>query len=258
MNQRNQLLLFILIIFGISAWYLTYKKQKIANKKAPETIIVGTNVEYPPFSFMEDDTIVGFDIDVVREVVEKRLGKKMQLKQMAFDALIPEIQLGTIHIIAAGMTPTEERAQRIFFTKPHLSDDPLLLVSLAATPVKTIDELKDKQVIVNEGYTADYYIATIKGPEIIRLTTSQVSDGMLALKSKQGHAFVASKSALQPYFDKHGTQGLNIVTIEGVTDKYALAISKKYPELVKQVQKALDDMTTDGTLDEIKNKWKLA
>ena len=68
------------------------------------TVIVGTNSEFPPFSFREGDDIIGFDIDVIQEVL-KRLNKEIIYKDMPFDALIPEIQVGNIHIIAAGHDP---------------------------------------------------------------------------------------------------------------------------------------------------------
>ena len=58
-----------------------------------------------------------------------RLKKEIIFKDMPFDALIPEIQIGNIHVIASGMTPTEERALRTLFTRPHLTGNPLVIIS---------------------------------------------------------------------------------------------------------------------------------
>ena len=57
---------------------------------------------------------------------------------MPFEALIPEIQLGNIHVIAAGITPTKERAQRTLFTRPHLAaGNPLIIISLSSLPLNS-------------------------------------------------------------------------------------------------------------------------
>ena len=80
--------------------------------KSSNILVVGTNAEFAPFSFREGNKIVGFDIDIAREVCQ-RLGKEMELKDMPFDALLPELTLGSVHFVAAGMSCTEERAKRV-------------------------------------------------------------------------------------------------------------------------------------------------
>src|SRR5216684_1957016 len=108
----------IIILTSFMIWYRAEKT--IITAQPMDTIIVGTNAEFQPFSFKQDETVTGFDIDVITEVL-KRLNKKMVIKDMPFDALLPEIQLGNIHVIAAGITPTPERSQRALFTRPHLA-----------------------------------------------------------------------------------------------------------------------------------------
>src|SRR5689334_13273402 len=98
------ILVTLIIITSIAVWRST---QRIPSEPSLDTLIVGTNSEFQPFSFKEGDTITGFDIDVIEEV-GKRLDKKIRLKDLPFEALIPEVQLGNIHVIAGGITPTKE------------------------------------------------------------------------------------------------------------------------------------------------------
>src|SRR5579862_9191815 len=95
------------IIYGACAamalvtvlYFFTTKRTQLTAHDA--TIVIGTNAEFPPFSFIDEQgAVTGFDIDVAKEVF-KRLGKQMTIKDMAFDMLIPEIQQGSIHVIAA-------------------------------------------------------------------------------------------------------------------------------------------------------------
>jgi polar amino acid transport system substrate-binding protein len=255
--KKTPLYIIIALILGTSAilWYRAEKK--IITATPIDTVIVGTNAEFQPFSFKESDEITGFDIDVITEVL-KRLNKKIVIKDMPFDALIPEIQLGNIHIIAAGITPTPERAQRALFTRPHLaSGNPLVIISLPILPIVNIDDLAGKTVVVNEGYVADSYMSEQPGVHLIRLSSAAVSDGMLALESNRADAFVTALHSIQPYFAKHDQNNFVVTSIPATEETSAFAVSKHYPELRDYIQITLDRMKEDGTLDALKKKWNL-
>ena len=256
MNKWYQIIVGIIALVGISMWYLWRKAEKPI--LPTKTIIVGTNAEFQPFTFKKNGKIVGFDIDVIAEV-SKRIDKEMVLKDMPFDALIPEIQLGNIHVIAASMTPTKERAKRVLFTKPYFDSDPLVIITSVKNQetIKKVQDLVGKRVAVNEGYTADMYMSKIEGIDLKRLYSTMISEGLLALQSNRADAFVASRSSTQPYFEQYGTQEFNVVPIEGTEETDALAISKHYPELHTEIQEALDAMQEDGTLQQLKKKWGL-
>jgi ABC-type amino acid transport substrate-binding protein len=253
--KKTSLYTIIALILGISLilWYKAEKK--IVTSTHIDSIIVGTNAEFQPFSFKEGDTITGFDIDVITEVL-KRLNKQMIIKDMPFDALIPEIQLGNIHVIAAGITPTPERAQRALFTRPHLAaGNPLVIISLPTLPITNLDDLTGKTVVVNEGYVADSYMSEQPGVHLIRLSSAAVSDGMLALESNRADAFVTALYSIKPYFEKHNQSNFSVTPIQATEETSAFAISKHYPELRDYIQMTLDRMNEDGTLDALKKKW---
>lgn len=254
MTHQNQIVLIILIAISIGAWIFVYKKDIDSSTNIASTIIVGTNAEYPPFSLRENNDIVGFDIDIIKEVAH-RLGKQIIIKDMPFEALIPHIQLGSIHIIAAGMTPSPERAQQVFFTLPHLTKDPLIILSAKNNPIATIDDLHDKRLVVNEGFTADYYVSSLKIPHIIRL--SSIEEGLLSLQSGRADGFVTAQSAVKPFFALHGESTFAQHIIPNTQEEYALVISKKYPELYMGITKIMNDMEKDGTINQIKKKWHL-
>jgi len=256
--KKAPLFIIIGLITVISAalWYRAEKT--ITTSPTLDTIIVGTNAEFQPFSFKDQDEIVGFDIDIIKEVA-RRLGKQIILKDMPFDALIPEIQIGNIHMIAAGITPTEERAQRALFTKPHLLGNPLAIITLKDKPaLTTLDELNGKTVAVNEGYLSDSFMSEQPGVELLRLSSALVSDGMLALQSGRADAFVAAIYSMKPYFEKYDVSNFSVTPIPATEETSAFAISKHYPDLRYSIQNALDNMATDGTLDAIKTKWNLS
>ena len=254
--KASHILTIIILALAASFIYLWHStKRDSTTTQKNKIILVGTNAEYPPYTFIKNNEIVGFDIDIAKKVF-KKIKRKYEIKDMAWTALIPAIQLNQIQVIAAGITATPRREKHALFTKPYIEGDPLLIVNLAQNPtIKSIDELKGKRVLVDEGYTADTYMSKIKGV-ILQRTTSPVQ-GFLALKSKRADAYVIAKSPAQPFFDKYGTQAFNTTEIEDASENYSLAISKKHPELLKKIQKALTEMEKDGTINTLKIKWKL-
>lgn len=250
----------LLIIIGIvlaTSFALWYKAEKtITPTNQLDTLVVGINTEFPPFAFKEGEVITGFDIEVIQEVL-RRLGKQAIYKDMPFDALIPEIQLGNIHVIAAGITPTPERGKRALFTRPHLMGNPLMIISPKNQPaLTTLNDLTNKTVVVNEGYFADSFMSE-QPVELVRLSSALVSDGMLALESGRADAFVTAAFSIKPYFEKYDSNNFNITAIPGTEETSAFAVSKHYPELRDYIQSTLDRMQEDGTLDTLKRKWNL-
>jgi ABC-type amino acid transport substrate-binding protein len=269
MNQKNQLLFGIAITLGIViALGTVYKKKNgtSAPAGASSTLVVGTNAEYPPFTYNEKGVVVGFDIDVVKEIA-RRLGKEIVLQDMPFDALMPQMQLGSIQVIAAGLTPTPERAKQVFFTQPHFSGDPLVIISKntdnngsrennkSGEILDTVEKLRDKRVVVNEGFTADYYISQQNIPDITRLGT--LNEGVLALQSNRADAFVTAQSAIKPFLATVDGASFQVSLIPGTEDNAALAVSKKHPHLFEEIKRALASMEEDGTLGAIKSRWNL-
>lgn len=249
--------IFLLLVVGLFFWY-----QKKSDVSDDSVLYVGTNVEYQPFSFLDkNDQVVGFDIDIAQEVC-KRLNKKCEFVSMSFDALIPEIQLGTIHMIAAGMSPTVERAKRVFFTAAHLSGNPLVVVAPVALITQWHDNFKQEllnnyRIAVNQGYVSENFVDQKQYPHIVRLSGSGVSEGLLALRSGQADVYVVARDAVKPFFDQDKSHTYGMIALEGTQESIALAISKQYPKLYKQVEEVIASMRNDGTIAQLIKKWDI-
>lgn len=215
-------------------------------------ITVGTN-EYPPFVSKDKGEFVGFDIDIAKEV-GKRLSKEVRFKDMLFEALLPDLMLGGVDFIAAGMSITEERAKRVNFSKPYLSGDPLILLTLVGKE-STLEDLVGKTIVVNEGYTADSFISSKLVYKVLRLEAP--SDAFLALQKGRAQAFITAKSTVDAFFSVQDSAKYSVVLLEETSESCALVFSKKNQKLLDEVQAVLDEMEKDGTLLLYKRKWNL-
>ena len=88
-----------------------------------KTVNVGCSATYVPFESITMDasgnkTNVGMNIDLIKLIVEKHLGGKVNFVDMPFKSLIASIQSGQIDFCSGGMAPTEERKKTLDFSEP--------------------------------------------------------------------------------------------------------------------------------------------
>jgi len=218
---------------------------------------VGISADFPPFSFIEKEKYVGFDIDIIT-VVAKRIQYKITFIDMPFKTLIPAIQTGKIDVIASGLTETRERAKQVLFAPAHFMGDPLVIVTKKDNAVENgLSDLVGKTVIVNDGYTAAQYMENHPGSHLLYLKSP--SDAIMALESNRGFAFITAKSTMQNFFEKHPHAGqYKLFSLEGTGDSTGLAVIKENPELHAKIKQAILDMLKDGTVEQLKKKWKLS
>lgn len=91
-----------------------------------EKITMGTSADYAPFEFHTMingvDTIVGFDIEIAKQIAAD-MGKELEIKDISFDALLNELQAGTIDFVLAGMSADEDRLKQCDASDPYYSAD---------------------------------------------------------------------------------------------------------------------------------------
>jgi ABC-type amino acid transport substrate-binding protein len=212
-------------------------------------LIVGTESNYPPYEFKEGGELKGFEIDLVREV-GKRLARPVQIKDMAFDNLLLEAVTGRIHVIAAAMTPTEERKKKILFSKSYIPKNPFVILSLPGASYKTMESLKGKKVAVNSGYTAEAFLKTQPGVTV--QSFSGPMEAFMAVKSKKVDAFVVVEDVAKSYLKKQGGLFMSVLD-QG--DDTAFGISMKHPETLGSINTVLEGMEKDNFLPELRKKW---
>lgn len=80
---------------------------------------LGTAAVTEPFSFIDGThQVVGFDIELARRIAQKQ-NMKLEIVNMEFGSMIPALMSGKVDMIAACLTVTEERAQKVLFSQPY-------------------------------------------------------------------------------------------------------------------------------------------
>src|SRR5690242_16379565 len=124
------------------------------NKVMVET----TDRAYPPFSYIDDKgDVVGFDIDVAREVA-KRLGVDMKVETPSWEIITAGNWKGRWDICVCSMTPTKERAEVLDFVLQYYAAPAIVVVNADNNDIKGAAELNGKKVGAQAGTTYEKYI----------------------------------------------------------------------------------------------------
>ncbi len=221
------------------------------NAPAEETLTMGTNAAFPPYEFMDDaGNVVGIDAEIAAAVAEK-LGMKLEIKDMAFDSLITAVSTGSVDIVLAGMTVTEERKESVNFSDSYATGVQVVIVTEDST-IATIEDLKDKKIGVQTGTTGDIYCAGDYGEDAV----ARYDNGALAvaaLQNGQVDCVVIDNEPAKAFVEAN--EGLKLLDTEYITEDYAAAIAKDNTELLDNVNKALAELKAEGKLDEIIGKY---
>lgn len=78
---------------------------------------MATNAEFPPYEYHDGDAVVGIDAEIAKAIADE-LGMELEIEDIAFDSIIPEIVSGKADMGLAGMTVTEDRMQSVDFPIP--------------------------------------------------------------------------------------------------------------------------------------------
>ena len=90
-------------------------------------LVMATNAAFPPYEYVENDTIVGIDAEFAKAICDK-LGYELVIEDMEFDSIIVAIQSGTADFGAAGMTVTEDRLESVDFTDSYCTGVQVVVV----------------------------------------------------------------------------------------------------------------------------------
>jgi len=113
-------------------------------------IRVGMSGGYFPFTFVEQDELQGFEVDVM-EAVADEIGLDVTFVTANFSGLFGMLESGRIDTIANQITITDERADKYAFTEPYVYDGAQVVVKAGNDEIDGVDDLKGKTVAVNLG-----------------------------------------------------------------------------------------------------------
>ena len=222
-----------------------------AKEAAGGKLVMATNAEFPPYEYHDGDAIVGIDAEIAKAIADE-LGMELEIEDIAFDSIIPEITSGKADMGLAGMTVTEDRKQSVDFTDTYAKASQKIIVkedSAIASP----DDLTGVIVGVQQGTTGDIYVSDLEADGTTVERYNKGFEAVQALSQGKIDAVVIDGEPAKTFVSE--TEGLKILDEAFTVEEYAIAVKKGNTELLDKVNGALETLKDNGTLDEIVAKY---
>ncbi len=227
-----------------------------ASETGPAPLRVGVEAKYPPFeSTTPDGSLEGFDIDLAR-AVGRELGREVRFENMAFDALIPELQAGRIDMICSAVSRNPERAQVVDFSRPYAKVPMGILVSKTRGPfLRTPEDLNVENVhIAVQRGTSGQQKARERFPKATHLAFDTEVDAASEVASGRVHAFVYDMVSVAKFAKLYEAQ-TRVLEADLGEELYSIVLPKGSPLLPKVDAFLAAAAAPGGELEKIAAKW---
>lgn len=222
-----------------------------------DTFVVGFNSAFPPFGYPDDNgSYTGFDIDLAKEVCKRN--NWTFRAQPIIDWNTKELELNSDEIDCIWSEFTMNgRENNYTWSEPYFNNTAVFIVK-ENSGIKDIDDLKGKNVEILEGSSGLNSLnnenSTLKNSFGALTEIKEYDTGFMDLESGVCDALVADVGLANYQINKKG-DNFKILDKPLITEKYGVGFKKGNTELRDQVQKTLDEMFEDGTVDNIAQKY---
>jgi putative amino-acid transport system substrate-binding protein len=225
-----------------------------ATVQAATEVKVGMSGRYFPFTFVKQDKLQGFEVDMWDEI-GKRNDYKIEYVTANFSGLFGLLETGRIDTISNQITMTEERKAKYLFADPYVVDGAQITVRKGNDSIKGIDDLAGKTVAVNLGSNFEQLLRKYDKDGKINIKTYDTGiEHDVALG--RSDAFVMDRLSALELIKKTGLPlELAGEPFETIQNAWPFVNNEKGQKLQAEVNKALAEMRADGTVEKISVKW---
>ncbi|HIU11562.1 MAG TPA: amino acid ABC transporter substrate-binding protein [Candidatus Onthocola stercorigallinarum] len=210
-----------------------------------DTLVMVTEAGFAPYEYYENGEIVGVDVDIAREIA-KKLGKELEIKDVAFDSIVNEVKTGKADFGAAGISYNEERAEEVDFTINYATSKQIIVVRENSNISKK-EDLENLTIAVQLGSVGDSYVTqNYENAKIIR--QKKYLAAIEDLKTGKADCVVMDELPAKAILKEN--TNLKILDTELFTDSYGMIVKKGNKELLDAINEVLQQLLDEGKIEE--------
>ncbi|WP_270987714.1 cysteine ABC transporter substrate-binding protein [Campylobacter upsaliensis] len=206
---------------------------------------IGVFGDKPPFGYVDEKGAnQGYDIIFAKRIAKELLGDENKVEFVLVEAAnrVEFLKSNKVDIILANFTQTPERAEQVDFALPYMK----VALGVAVpkdSEIKSVEDLKDKTLILNKGTTADAYF-TKNHADIKTLKFDQNTETFAALMDKRGDALAHDNTLLFAWVKERPDYRVVIKEL-GNQDVIAPAVKKGDKELKEFIDNLIISLATE-------------
>jgi len=216
------------------------------------TLTVATEGTYKPFSY-HDETgeLVGYDVEVSKAVAEK-LGLEVDFQETEWAAIFAGLESNRFDVIGNQVSINEEREEKYSLSDPYSVSPGALVVASDNTDITGFDGLEGKKAA--QSATSNWYeLAAGYGADIEEVEGWNESVSLLT--SGRIDFTLNDRLTVLDYLATEGDDAIKIVAETDDPSLSAYAVTKDNSALTEAINEALAELSADGTLAEIGEKY---
>jgi len=227
---------------------------------AQDTLRIGVEGAYPPFSFKESDgTLAGFDIEIANALCAK-LQRECELVEQEWDGMIPALKARKFDAIVASMSITEERKRQIDFSEKYYQTPARVVAPKDAGFADTPEGLAGKRIGVQRGATHQCYAEKMfPDAEVVLYGTQEEVFRDLTLgriDAQLSDSLIAQESFLNTDEGaKYAFLGGDHLDVECYGEGVGIAVRQGEEALRDALSAAIIAIREDGTYAKVNDKY---
>lgn len=222
-------------------------------------LVIGYTV-YEPMNYTDESgKFVGFDTEFAEAVCEK-LGVEPDFVEINWDTKEVELNAKNIDCIWNGFTINDERKQNLDFSKPYIENKQVVVIK-ASNKDKYTDaaSLSDANLVAETSSAGENAIADDDDlGKANYVAVPKQTDALLEVKSGTADAAVLDYTLAFSMVGE-GTDYSDLMIIDGLdlaVEEYGIGF-RKGSDLVAEVDKIIDELKADGTMEKIAETYDL-
>jgi len=223
------------------------KARTVQEIKDSGVIRIGVFTDKAPFGYIDENgKNQGYDV-YFTDRLAKDLGVKVEYISLDPASRVEYAETGKADIVAANFTVTPERAEKVDFSLPYMKVS-LGVVSPDGAVIKSVEELKDKTLIVSKGTTAEYYFSK-NHPEVKLQKYDSYADAYNALLDGRGDAFSTDNTEVLAWAKSNPGFTVGIESL-GDVDTIAVAVQKGNTDLLDWINNEIKELGKENFFHE--------
>jgi polar amino acid transport system substrate-binding protein len=218
-------------------------------------LIVGTDATWPPWEWVMGDKIVGWDVDIAREIANA-LGVQLEIRDMRFAGLLEAVRNGDVDLAISAITWTTEREKVLEFSMPYYLESIVVVTKATRNDINKVEDLYGKTVGVQIGTTHEEWAAANlekPGKASVRRYDKVYPYMVEVLRRGDVDAIILDRSIAIALVRKFPDLKIAF-ELPGSAGYISVAMPKCAQDLKLAVDQVIENLMQTGRLDEIMQK----
>ena len=216
-------------------------------------VIIGADINYPPYSFLDKQgRPQGHDIEIMNKLAAM-LKIQVEYKLKPWSEALQDLKDGTVDALT-GIIYLDERKQFYDFTIPVWFESYAIFASREAR-FEDLDDLYRGRIIALKGDASISRFINPMGLTERTMFVDTLPDAIRSVEEGENDFVLAPYSLGMDVIDNSDYRNIRIVGSPVLPSLYCIAVLKGNSELLEVLNKGIDALKSEGTIQRINEKW---